>query len=680
MSLIEQLRLSANLKGYWDRRQRTLLDSSGNANHAIVAAGSLEFQMTRKGPGIAPLDATGRLTAGTSATLDLTTAGTLLLVWQQNTAIGGASKVIFYKGAGTATLLNGYHFYLANSPTVALGDGAAFQTVASTRTSDSLIGLPTVGVFTWDATICRWAINGVQEAPVARTRTPSPAGQTVSFGPNGVGANTILVGVVNRYLDPAEAAQFYTDFLREGFVGQLARRNFVYVYPNLKAAEYVAKGIVLDTDFVSEYPAGVRRIRDLTGNYPGTITGTPVPGPNGEGQVYAAATDRTNFGNITQINNAQTFTIDGWIEPAAGNIPNGSYWLYCEKDGTHVIDVYTTGGASANPTMNLLVYNGGATLGTCAAAIRSGVRQHLCWVFNGAGLTNADRLKFFTDGEERTLSFTGIIPATLPDLSGFGMYNPFQCSWKMTKTRMRIPALTAAQVRQEYLTTGGRNLDLRVTLEDTFPTFVNVTAPGQIGPWTVISGSFKVSETVDGKRWIECVTIGAIGMPLNHFTGTWHGIFRRANPVVGNFVWMFISNLNLIYTAAGVQGYGWYADGANGNVACFRMPGPAWEQLSVAGQIVAATDYRLCTNRRPSDGRFTTYIKGGAFAQWQLINSGAAGSNPGPADATYMTSQYTTIAMFPGDKILGYDPNDKSVGLFHWPGQLDPTAGELKIR
>ncbi len=36
-------------------------------------------------------------------------------------------------------------------------------------------------------------------------------------------------------------------------------------------------------------------------------------------------------------------------------------------------------------------------------------------IFNGAGATNADRLKLVLDGVERTLSFSGTIPATTPD-------------------------------------------------------------------------------------------------------------------------------------------------------------------------------------------------------------------------------------------------------------------------
>ena len=149
--------------------------------------------------------------------------------------------------------------------------------------------------------------------------------------------------------------------------------------------------------------------------------------------------------------------------------------------------------------------------------------------------------------------------------------------------------------------------------------------------------------------------------------------------MVGNLAVMFTSNLPLTYTDGTVTGYGWYIDAVNGYLGVFRMPGPVWEHLSAAGYCIGGVTYTLATNRRPSDGRFTTYVKGGVYTNWTLINSAMAGSNPSAADATYVTSAWMTLTLFAGDKILAHDPtvpgNPGHPRIYQ--GVLSPILGEV---
>ena len=108
MSLFEQLRATANLKSHWSFKRMSVLDQSGNANNLALSAGSFDWPRTPRGQAVAPAVLAALMTAGTSATMDLTTAGTLICVWRQNTPIAGVAKDLFHKGTGWASLLNGY--------------------------------------------------------------------------------------------------------------------------------------------------------------------------------------------------------------------------------------------------------------------------------------------------------------------------------------------------------------------------------------------------------------------------------------------------------------------------------------------------------------------------------------------------------------------------------------------
>ncbi len=119
------------------------------------------------------------------------------------------------------------------------------------------------------------------------------------------------------------------------------------------------------------------------------------------------------------VDGATTMTIFGWAAKQANTDT-----VVVGSKGTSTTAqfymVYTDG------VIKCKVANGGDTFGTFTRA--NDTNWHFyAMVYNGAGATNADRLKLYVDGTEQTLSYTGTIPSTLHSDSNpytIGLYYP----------------------------------------------------------------------------------------------------------------------------------------------------------------------------------------------------------------------------------------------------------------
>jgi archaellum component FlaF (FlaF/FlaG flagellin family) len=322
--------------------------------------------------------------------------------------------------------------------------------------------------------------------------------------------------------------------------------------------------------------------------------------------------------------------------------------------------------------------NGATATGTTTAIqFRALCKQHVAVVFNGSGATDADRLKVYIDGELVALTFTGAaIPATTANLAAANLKTGIAAGFNEPCThhsmQILVPALTAAQVRAEYLKTGGQHLTLRETLEDVPVTLAaSVAAPGQIGSWQLIAGSWKCSEDVTGKRSLENVLAGDSARPQPFAFGTW--IFRIRSKLMAagpDAYCIFIASVATNnYADPGQNGYMLYVN--NGTAYLFKITAGAATNLANAGVLVADTEYEFCIARRPSDGRFTVWIRGGTYLVWtQIIQV---------VDVAFTTSSWINLRATGnvGTTFPIFDPKDSNVALLHYQGVLDPTAGEL---
>jgi hypothetical protein len=608
-----------------------------------------------------PNAGTNHISPGNPAALQLST-GTIFAV-----ASRGESNAAQYQGI--ATKLNAYGLYFntgAESKSFGVYDFAAGAWRASTFTEGptGLLHLFSMSFQSGVVNGTSFFVDGVARGVTTLTVVNNASNLNLGWGTaagQGLGGPVLLVGVSDLVLTTAQQTDLYTQFLQEGWVMNLARKNFGYVYPSKRsAAEYAAESIVLDTDFKRINSATVR---DLVGSYPGTITGVPTPGQNDEGMQLQASSCSVNQGDVTQLNSARTFTYLTVIDTGPGNILPLSY-IFGKGPADLIVLSNVAASAVVQPlTITWVVGGVTFTATTTATQWRTGTRQHIAIVFDGLLVGDSNRLKMYVDGEAVALTFAGAglpVPATTPNLAGGSLIygNPgLAVAIAAQQERLFTRALTATQIRDEYLQ-WARRLLLRETLEDVPVTLAaSVAAGGQIGPWTLYGDSWACVESATGRRSLKHLGVvhGAAARPSSQAFGTWH-FFMRTNDVgvLENYV-LFVASKPGTHDAVGQNGYMVHFGFGQPFLIKTTAGVPGVLASGAAGSIVVATDYEVVVARRPSDCQFTVWMRGGAWGSvWtQIIQV---------ADASHVTSQYINLGSNTRqDSFPMFDPRDPTV-------------------
>ena len=168
-----------------------------------------------------------------------------------------------------------------------------------------------------------------------------------------------------------------------------------------------------------------------SGNH-GTPQGDAEATPSGKfdgAYEFDGVSDYIDCGDINELNSASALTISGWykdndISGHNRHFDKGNEWDYDLSAATYSNRLYFEVGNGANTYAYWTGYS---------SEITSGEWYHAVFVFNGSGATNADRVKIFVNGVEKSLSFGGgSMPTTTADLSGYSFTlsknNPSQ-SW-----------------------------------------------------------------------------------------------------------------------------------------------------------------------------------------------------------------------------------------------------------
>lgn len=691
MTLINELKAAGRLSLLLNYRSGSLLDTSPSPLAAPTNSNSPVWMKTNRGYGVHSNYNTGAVTNyGVSTKLNFGATGSVWGAWVP-TALSSVSAYAQWFSKGTPPLvsgLNGFWLYRNNTNLLfQLADGSGAQTTTLALTNLA-VGQPVFLTYVWNGTNVFGYLNGNQFVINSQTRTPTPTGASLYVGDYSTNATyeslaaCLTLGMSSSVLSSTEVARLYEDWLQDSFITDLPRRNFVFMpQQGFNDATEVSKNIVLDTDFQSIMDGATRKVRDLgPNNYIGAITGTITPGQNGEGlALNVAASDEINNGDITQLNSAASFTYETWFETPSGNIP-ASYIALKYKDSNNNIRIGCLGGSASPKQLVFSVFNAGAGYSnTTATQIRGGTKQHITCVFNGSGATNADKSQIYIDGESAALTFATDFPATSSNLAGFGFYHALGAGQLGTRFGERIfsTALTAAQVRQEYVNNFARKLLLKETFEDVPVSLVASYGAGTyFGSWQLDAGTAKISETADGKRWIECVTGCIFSMPQPNAFGTIviPPIIKAAISTSLAIGFMMAQRGNRF--AAGVNGYLFYYQANTDKFVLDRWTNGAGALdllYTASGYTTDGVAYQYAINRRPSDGRFTAWIKGGAYTNWTLIDAtGGGGSNPTAAESTYTANGWAVITLAAGDKVCFYDPNDSRIGLQVYQGALNP--------
>jgi hypothetical protein len=155
--------------------------------------------------------------------------------------------------------------------------------------------------------------------------------------------------------------------------------------------------------------------------------------------------DEVSHGDIAAIDGAAAFTMMGWF--FIDTLENLGFLM--GKDGACRL-LMTTG-----PGTTMTVATTAVITGDSAGAAVAGVWAHWAYVFDGAGVGNAARLKLYKNAGEQTLAFAGVVGATLPDAGAEpfrvarNVSNAIFTDEKVALLKLWTAALSAAEVAQE---------------------------------------------------------------------------------------------------------------------------------------------------------------------------------------------------------------------------------------
>ena len=126
-----------------------------------------------------------------------------------------------------------------------------------------------------------------------------------------------------------------------------------------------------------------------------------------------AATTYT-MGDINELDATSTFTIEAWA--IVDDWSPGTNQEIFEKltDGSNLIAMWL----EPSGALEIHINNAGAAKGSYTPTLSDGDCFHFAVVYDGAGVSNSDRLKLYIDGVAVALGFTGTIPATTATMTG----------------------------------------------------------------------------------------------------------------------------------------------------------------------------------------------------------------------------------------------------------------------
>lgn len=193
------------------------------------------------------------------------------------------------------------------------------------------------------------------------------------------------------------------DLLNNGTVGQSCGTCYTCTSPLLTnlfgayhADELVASSVLLDATVSA---------RDFTQNN----SPPSVAGVFSTARLFTAASSQS-FSRADEA--AQGFTanlsVAGWIKQTSNAGTQSIFQKWMNGVVNSMFRVFHPGSGLGTKFEFTSTINGDNT-----ADAPAGQWVHGAWVYNGAGATNADRLKHYRNGILQTLVFTGTVPATL---------------------------------------------------------------------------------------------------------------------------------------------------------------------------------------------------------------------------------------------------------------------------
>lgn len=188
--------------------------------------------------------------------------------------------------------------------------------------------------------------------------------------------------------------------------------------------DYVNSKSALTANYYSNY-YGLNELvngsftEDIAGSLNGSVVSPAAIGVTGGkfGNVAGSmgTTGYINLGDITALNAASTFSIEGVAKRQNNSNPYRLFFSY--KDANNFISIAT--GGVGNNYLNININSGGSSYGMflMTGLIANSQYFHYNAVFDSAGSGNAGKLKIYINGQPVTLTFVGTI-GSCPNLAG----------------------------------------------------------------------------------------------------------------------------------------------------------------------------------------------------------------------------------------------------------------------
>ncbi|MHC5115306.1 MAG: DUF2341 domain-containing protein, partial [Planctomycetota bacterium] len=234
--------------------------------------------------------------------------------------------------------------------------------------------------------------------------------------------------------------------------------DFIYMYYDNPSAP---DGQDVQDTWNSGYEAVLHLNDDFldstSNNNDGTNIGSAdAAGQIADGQDFDGANDRIDTVDINAIDNSSYLTMTAWAKPSA--LADWRAVMAKSVNWDSRLGMHLSGSGLGGNDDVIIVFPdnpGGTHAHTNANIISATVWHHWAMVFDGTQAGNSNRLKFYLDGVEQTLTYNGTIPATTPSntqplqiASGEGsLYWP----GVIDEARVASVARSADWIRAQYL-------------------------------------------------------------------------------------------------------------------------------------------------------------------------------------------------------------------------------------
>jgi len=608
MQTLERLKSEGKVALDIDIRKNSLLDQSGNGNHAVGEGGT--YVNTRLGRGyLAGCNNTNKLIVSDSASLRATDVTVFIFgeFEQQNIF----SRIISKRDAGGTQ----YEIRIS-SASISVYDGSTTSTAEVSIIGKNLIAvkIPTSG-------IPQLYLDGIYimdfDSSVSITENDADLNLSNYYASDYSFNNPVTKYTIanESSLTDQQIHDIYFEYMNSRGVLEKPRRNFVYPTPE-----------ETDTTCVVHYDGYTRtgdgKLADISGNgNHGTIEGNFV---TSKGLFSLAGRGNGVSTAVTAAGTAAAFTADGTL----------SIWLRdINTSSTRFpLNLY----ASANDAWGILlsvgsiaiyddIDNAGQT--RYATAIAAGVWHHIVAV---------------QDGLDNKLYINGNLVGSGSSSSGnLGSFSTALKAWyrgsagyidaDMCNIKVFTQAKDQAWITQEYKK-GAKLLRFQDDLTDSPPTLATVTE-GKIGfsEFEVLSNNYKKSEDADGQKWIEVVSGQAVAeaQQLTQPYGTY--VFKAVRGSGDTIRVRFIHDDSLN------DGYYYYDTGSTAGILRTNGGGTIF---SLSDQMDDDVEYTFAITRDYA-GTFIVYRKQAGQA-WTQMGTGT--------NNTITTGNTIQLYSFPGVK------------------------------